>query len=271
MKYCFSGCNKCFKTFPRSSFGAKPDFSGFDTETWERRTNELHRVNAESVRFAKCQSEINSMVHNTGAKYSVLLQLPYYDAVRFVIIDPMHNLFLGLAKSTLKVWKENDLIGEKDFELVQRRVNAVVPPPEIGRIPSKIATGFSGFTADQWKNWVCYYSAFALKGILRGEHYDAWMHFVTACRLICCQSITMEQCLEAESRIVKFCKLFENLYGTTKCTPNMHLSCHLVECIRDYGPVYSFWCFSFERYNGILGSYHKNNHNIGKLSPLGIV
>ena len=89
---------------------------------------------------------------------------------------------------------------------------------------------------------------------------------VIASRLICCQSITMEQCLEAESRIQKFCKLFEHLYGTTKCTPNMHLSCHLVECIRDYRPVYSFWCFSFERYNGILGSYHKNNHNIGKLS-----
>ena len=121
----------------------------------------------------KCQSEINSIVRNTGAKYSVLFQLPYYDAVRFVIIDPMHNLFLGLAKSTLKVWKENDLIGEKDFDLLQRRVNAVVPPPEIGRIPSKIATGFSGFTTDQWKNWVCYYSAFALKGILPKEHYDA--------------------------------------------------------------------------------------------------
>ena len=67
------------------------------------------------------------------------------------------------------------------------------------------------------------------------------------------------------------CKLFEHLYGTTKCTPNMHLSCHLVECTRDYGPVYSFWCFSFERYNGILGSYHKNNHNIGKLSHFCIV
>ena len=54
------------------------------------------------------------MVRNTGEKYSVLFQLPYYDAVRFVSIDPMHNLFLGLAKSTWKVWKENNLIGEKD-------------------------------------------------------------------------------------------------------------------------------------------------------------
>ena len=132
------------------------------------------------------------MVHNSGAKYSVLLQLPHYDAVHFVIVDPVHSLFLGLAKSTLKVRKENDLIGEKDFELLQGRVNVVVPPQKIGRIPSKIPTAFSGFTADQWKNWVCYYSAFELKGILRGKHYDAWMHFVTPCRLICCQSIKVE-------------------------------------------------------------------------------
>ena len=26
--------------------------------------------------------------------------------------------------------------------------------------------------------------------------------------------------------------------------------------------VYGFWCFSFERYNGILGSLHVNNHQI---------
>ena len=26
---------------------------------------------------------------------SVLLRLPYYDAIRMVLIDPMHNLFLG--------------------------------------------------------------------------------------------------------------------------------------------------------------------------------
>ena len=29
-----------------------------------------------------------------------------------------------------------------------------------------------------------------------------------------------------------------------------------------FGSVYGFWCFSFERYNGILGRYHTNNHDI---------
>ena len=107
-------------------------------------------------------------------------------------------------------------------------------PQKLEESLQKLPPDLVVLTADQWKNWACYYSPFALKGILPKENYDTWMHFVTACHLICCQSVTMEQCLEAESRILKFCKLFENLYGTEKCAPNMHLSCHLVECIRDY-------------------------------------
>ena len=44
----------------------------------------------------------------------------------------------------------------------------------------------------------------------------------------------------------------------------LHQICiiHLSECIHDYGPVYTFWCFSFERYNGILGAYQHNNRAI---------
>ena len=30
----------------------------------------------------------------------------------------------------------------------------------------------------------------------------------------------------------------------------------------DYGPAHAFWCLSFERYNGILGSYHTNKRDI---------
>ena len=37
---------------------------------------------------------------------------------------------------------------------------------------------------------------------------------------------------------------------------------HIKEWIEDFGPVYLFWCFSFERLNEILGSYHTNNHHI---------
>ena len=46
------------------------------------------------------------------------------------------------------------------------------------------------------------------------------------------------------------------------CTPNLHLHLHVKQCLMDYGPPHAFLCFSFERYNGILGSYHTNKKSI---------
>ena len=66
------------------------------------------------------------------------------------ITDPMHNLYLGTAKRILKkVWIEQNLISTKQFEVIQARVDSVCVPGKFGRIPSKIASSFSGFTADQ--------------------------------------------------------------------------------------------------------------------------
>ena len=37
---------------------------------------------------------------------------------------------------------------------------------------------------------------------------------------------------------------------------------HLVDSVKDYGPVYNFWLFSFERYNGILSNIPNNSKNV---------
>ena len=52
------------------------------------------------------------------------------------------------------------------------------------------------------------------------------------------------------------------MYGEAVLTPKMHLHGHLKNVILDYGPLQEFWCFSFERYNGILGKQPTNNRAI---------
>ena len=83
----------------------------------------------------------------------MLFELPYYDCIRFVAIDVMHNLFLGTAKHTLNIWKEKRLLGANAFEEIQKRVSTFNVPQDIGRIPYKIDSGMASMTADQWKNW----------------------------------------------------------------------------------------------------------------------
>lgn len=52
------------------------------------------------------------------------------------------------------------------------------------------------------------------------------------------------------------------LYGRDCITPNIHMHAHLASCVRVYSPLHGFWLFSFERYNGILGSQPNNNCSI---------
>ena len=42
----------------------------------------------------------------------------------------------------------------------------------------------------------------------------------------------------------------------------MHFQLHIKECVENYGSMYGFWLFSFERYDGILGSFHANNREV---------
>ena len=66
----------------------------------------------------------------------------------------------------------------------------------------------------------------------------------------------------ADALLYTFCRHFERIYGRTAVTPNIHMHCHLVECVRDFSPMNSFWLYSFERYNGILGDKPTNNRAI---------
>ena len=199
------------------------------------------------------------MERENGVPYSILLDLSYFDAPRMCIIDPMHNLLLGTAKHMVKTWKSMKLLEDEHNAKIQQTVNSFVAPSDSGtcRQPAmNISSRFSGFTAEQWKNWTLYYSLFCLKEIIPFRHYQCWQLFVEACFIFCPRKIKSEEIEEADKAVFEFCKKFVCLYGKEHCTPNIHLHCHLRECIIDYGPVYVFWLFGFERLNGVMGSYH---------------
>jgi len=101
----------------------------------------------------KTAEQQKSLEREHGCRYSVLIELPYYDIIRFNVIDPMHNLLLGTAKRMMSVWISTGVIDKSMFMYIQEKVDAFVAPSNIGRIPSKITSGFSNFTAEQWRNW----------------------------------------------------------------------------------------------------------------------
>ena len=106
------------------------------------------------------------MESELGCRYSILLELPYFDPIRMTIIDPMRNLFLGSANHITKdVLIGDGLLATPSINVVHKRIKNIQVPIDMGRLPSRIDSG-STFTAEQWMNWTLYFSIYCLYGLL---------------------------------------------------------------------------------------------------------
>ena len=256
----FLGCSKCFREFPRQ-FGEQGDYSGF-AGNFPARDNSLQKSIAQKWLVAKTKSQQKEIERDYGVRYTALYRLPYFNPLRMHAIDPMHNLYLGTAKHVFLMWVEFGILDENKLSKIDERLRQLSLPTDIGRIPNGMTKTYKHLTAYEWKNWTLIFSCFCLKDVLPDVHYSMWSAFVSGCRSISKRRVTHREIADSQNCFRFFGEKFENLFGKDRCTPNMHLHMHLSECILDFGPVYSFWCFSFERFNGILGRYATNNHSI---------
>ena len=247
------GCSKCDKEFPRlpaadGKTQLKADYSGFIKQSWPPRLDNVHKNNAKLVSKAKTLQQKKSLEKEHGARWSVLYELPYFEPVGHHSIDPMHCIFLGICKRFMKLLFKLELLTERDAKDIQRFVDKMRVPSAIGRIPRKINSKFSSLTADEWKNWTLIFSSICLKDRLPSNIYQIWMVFVKAVSILCERHLKASDIIIAEDMLWRFAQAYELQFGKGECTPNLHMLCHLPDVIRDYGPVYAFWCYSFERY-----------------------
>ena len=254
-------CSKCLKAFP-VSFGKPINYSGFNRDNWIMRTSALHRQHCVEICDATTKTGTKKLESKYGLRYSILLALPYFDPVRFSVIDPMHNLYLGTGKHAFKTWLSTGILSEESLQEIARRAQHIQVPSGVGRLPANISSNYGGFKADQWRTWITIYSPVVLKGILPNIHMRCWMLFVRACSLLSQRVIKKSDLASADLLLLNYCKRFQDLYGEEHCTMNLHLHLHLQEVFLDFGPSHAFWCYPFERYNGILGSFPTNNKAI---------
>src|SRR3954465_15200595 len=100
------------------------------------------------------------------------------------------------------------------------------------------------------------YTRVVLWDYLDREDQKILIHFSQACSILVRRIVMIENLNVAYDHLIELLGLIEINYKKDLITPNLHLSLHLNECCKDYGLLYSFWYFSFERMNGILGIYN---------------
>ena len=124
--------------------------------------------------------------------------------------------------------------------------------------------------ADEWRNMATVYFPIALILSWGGRATDAegqhrlhllelTMCIVQATWLACRRSTSRER---GSAYLKYLCTYLHNLQSVIKNArfrPNHHMALHIHEYLLLWGPVYSWWCFPFERLNGMLQRIPTNN------------
>ena len=255
------GCSKCLKRFP-GSVGTM-DYSGTDVHYWPKRTVLGHRKAIKlmsSVEQSKTSAKAQES--NCGYRFTPLLNLPYFDTIRFCVIDVMHNLFTGIAKHFCGYLINNNYLSKEDLHKIDVKLGQLSDSCDNGWRPKCFSSRWTSWTAYEWKSWILTYSLYAFQDVLDEEHLNIWHSFVQACRHIVKPMITKTDIMLSHHLLVKFVTQVQNKYGPSVVTPNMHLSMHLREDMLNYGSVYGTWLFPFERFNFIVGTTITNNKSI---------
>lgn len=127
------------------------------------------RTKSESYEMMK-ESEVTHKVQQGFVGITPLIQIPKYDVTCCTPVDVMHSVCLGVVKYLVEIWmdsrnnKMNYYLGLKT-NIIDNRLVHIHPFTEISRYPRNI-TEKSQWKANEWLNWLLYFSAPCLINIL---------------------------------------------------------------------------------------------------------
>lgn len=93
--------------------------------------------------------------------------------------------------------------------------------------------------------------------------YSAVLKLCAGVRILGSRTISMAQARVGQDFILQYCRDLKNLRIHT--TINHHLARHYLKFIKLFGPVYGWWLFAFERFNGMLEKVKHNGHDGGRM------
>lgn len=117
------------------------------------------------------------------------------------------------------------------------------------------------------KNWVARqqingYARPCLYKLLSARAYESLVLLCQIVSLVSSPILTEDNTATLFDLIHSYHKCFCQVYGKWQVSVNYHMSLHIPDIIEHLGPPHCFWCFPYERLNGILSGFPRSNRNI---------
>lgn len=233
--------------------------SYFTVKEYSQRKHAKVLLQGQQYKQAQTKSEAKKIAQKNGVRYSQLLRLPYFDIVRMTTIDPMHTILLGMVKRETEL--NLSLMTCDDKRELIRRIKLIKLPYDIGRLPTNMFENdtLDGATADQWKNYVTIYARVCMLNLIPKRAFKCLVLLSEIVTTVSRPVLTADDVTTLRSLMHEHHRLFNSIYGKWAVTVNFHMCLHIPEIILDFGPPHNFWCFSYERMNGMLVGMPNSN------------
>lgn len=188
---------------------------------------------------------------------SCLVAMEHFNIVKSVGVEYMHCVLLGVQKGLIDLFcntqnsNQKFYIANKDRKLLNGRIVALKPNSEIVRKPRSLAHR-SDFKASEFRSMLLYYLPICLPGCMPDEFVKHVRLLSAAVYILLKSTITRQEIDEAEKMLFRFVGQHQKLFGKQNMVMNVHLLKHLVDDVRELGPLWCHSAFPFERNNGVL-------------------
>ncbi|CAD6218942.1 GSCOCG00011493001-RA-CDS [Cotesia congregata] len=200
---------------------------------------------------------------------SSLTALPLFNISKGVVVDAMHAVFIGAIKQYTKIiLKETQSPYYVGSPVHQKSIDEYLlkirPPSCRSRKPRSIST-YLKWKASEWRNWLDY-APICLKDVLPIKYVRHLAYLSEAIHYLNSDCITQADLDRSEMLLKKYVRLFQKYFGLKNMTSNIHLLTHLVETVRNWGPIWVHEAFIFESWNkrimDLISSPHARTNQV---------
>lgn len=148
----------------------------------------------------------------------------------------------------------------RHVEVISEKLKKICPPKEISRLPQSL-NDRKFWKGSEWRSFLLFYSLPVLHGYLQTKYLNHWFLLVFSIHCLLQNKVHRCQLDNINMTLCKFIIFTEELYGKENITFNMHQLYHLVNSVKDFGPLWNVSSFIFEGNNGALLKYfHGTRH-----------
>ena len=250
----YFGCGKCkFK----GVYNKEEHLVVFPFEEMFKNRDDIAKRNSKSFYIDAKQAQREKIIKDGVKGTSWFSCLKSFDIIHGKGIDYMHCVCNGVMKTLTMLWFSSGLKGEK-FNILEwlpeidKILCSLKPPNIVTRAPRKLTENLKHYKASEYRNLLLLFGPFILRDFLPQAYYDHFLMLSEAIHILLLDSITPELLNRAEGLLVNICANMGKLYSQRYELPNFHLLIHLVDSVRQLGPLWTHACFHFENANQFL-------------------